>query len=249
MGKLHRMAAVCACLTGLISLSAHAVPVSGQGTWETTLLARDFDGDTNTIEGYYDTVLGITWLAYTSSAGTFNWEDANAWAAGLVVNDITNWRLPIVDSGSGCNTGYGGTNCGYNVLTTDGTTVYSEMASMFYDTLANKGQFASLEDDIAGIFQTGWGLSNTGPFDNLMSAGYWPGTSISDVLARDFYFSSGNQGVTGKTSNLYAWAVHDGDVGMAVVPLPAALPLFGTGLGIMGFIGWRRKRRMAAEAA
>ena len=34
-----------------------------------------------------------------------------------------------------------------------------------------------------------------------------------------------------------------------VVPLPAALPLFGTGLGIMGFIGWRRKRRMAAEAA
>ena len=33
------------------------------------------------------------------------------------------------------------------------------------------------------------------------------------------------------------------------VPLPAALPLFGTGLGIMGFIGWRRKRRLAAEAA
>ena len=31
-----------------------------------------------------------------------------------------------------------------------------------------------------------------------------------------------------------------------VVPLPAALPLFGTGLAIMGFIGWRRKRRMAA---
>ena len=37
--------------------------------------------------------------------------------------------------------------------------------------------------------------------------------------------------------------------GPSPVPLPAALPLFGTGLGIMGFIGWRRKRRMAAEAA
>ena len=35
---------------------------------------------------------------------------------------------------------------------------------------------------------------------------------------------------------------------VSAVPLPAALPLFGTGLGIMGFIGWRRKRRMAAEA-
>ncbi len=30
------------------------------------------------------------------------------------------------------------------------------------------------------------------------------------------------------------------------VPLPAALPLFGTGLGILGFIGWRRRRKAAA---
>ena len=36
---------------------------------------------------------------------------------------------------------------------------------------------------------------------------------------------------------------------LAPVPVPAALPLFGTGLGIMGFISWRRKRRMARQAA
>lgn len=29
------------------------------------------------------------------------------------------------------------------------------------------------------------------------------------------------------------------------VPVPAALPLFGTDLALMGFIGWRRKRKMA----
>jgi len=29
------------------------------------------------------------------------------------------------------------------------------------------------------------------------------------------------------------------------VPLPAALPLFATGLGVMGLLGWRRKRRVA----
>jgi len=29
-------------------------------------------------------------------------------------------------------------------------------------------------------------------------------------------------------------------------PLPAALPLFGTGLGALGLIGWRRKRKQAA---
>ena len=29
-------------------------------------------------------------------------------------------------------------------------------------------------------------------------------------------------------------------------PLPAALPLFVTGLGALGLIGWRRKRKQAA---
>jgi hypothetical protein len=29
----------------------------------------------------------------------------------------------------------------------------------------------------------------------------------------------------------------------APVPLPAAFPLFGTGLGILGFLGWRRRRK------
>ncbi len=32
------------------------------------------------------------------------------------------------------------------------------------------------------------------------------------------------------------------------VPIPAALPLFGTGLAIMGFVGWRRKRKTASAA-
>ena len=42
---------------------AQAVPVTGQGTWETTLQGRDLDGDPTTYEAYYDTVLDITWLA------------------------------------------------------------------------------------------------------------------------------------------------------------------------------------------
>jgi hypothetical protein len=35
----------------------------------------------------------------------------------------------------------------------------------------------------------------------------------------------------------------------AVVPLPAALPLFATGLGAMGLFGWRRKKKAQAVAA
>ena len=33
---------------------------------------------------------------------------------------------------------------------------------------------------------------------------------------------------------------------VSAVPLPAALPLYGAGLAVMGFIGWRRKRKTAA---
>ena len=33
------------------------------------------------------------------------------------------------------------------------------------------------------------------------------------------------------------------------VPVPAALPLFATGLGIMGFLNWRRKRKVQAAVA
>jgi len=33
---------------------------------------------------------------------------------------------------------------------------------------------------------------------------------------------------------------------LAVVPLPAALPLYGTGLALMGFIGWRRRKAATA---
>jgi hypothetical protein len=35
----------------------------------------------------------------------------------------------------------------------------------------------------------------------------------------------------------------------AVTPIPAALPLFATGLGVMGLLGWRRKRKATAAAA
>jgi len=67
----------------------------------------------------------------------------------------------------------------------------------------------------------------------------------------------------GTTNDWYSFALSTINLGMRVtepgdwirvvtvsaVPVPAALPLFGTGLGILGFLGWRRRRKAAASAA
>jgi hypothetical protein len=38
------------------------------------------------------------------------------------------------------------------------------------------------------------------------------------------------------------------DVGLSPTPLPAALPLYAAGIGVMGVLGWRRKRKQLAAA-
>lgn len=43
------------------------------------------------------------------------------------------------------------------------------------------------------------------------------------------------------------WVNYIGNVEIGATPLPAALPLFATGLGALGLLGWRRKRKQAAE--
>jgi len=226
------------------STLAHAASVSGQGTWETTLQGRDLDGNLSTFEAYYDTALNITWLANANYAGTtMSWTTAIAWAAGLdpYGSEIIGWRLPTVtDTGTpGCDLFYTGTDCGYNVNTATG-----EMAHMFYTTLGDKAYY-----DTSGVGpQEGWGLTNTGPFSNVQSYYYWSATEYAPdtTIAWGFAWGGfdtdfGSQGYADKSDSLYAWAVHSGDVGAAVVPVPAAVWLFGSGL--LGLVGMSRKRR------
>jgi hypothetical protein len=40
-----------------------------------------------------------------------------------------------------------------------------------------------------------------------------------------------------------------GELTTAATPLPAALPLFASGAGVIGLFGWRRKKKKAASAA
>jgi len=51
------------------------------------------------------------------------------------------------------------------------------------------------------------------------------------------------------TSDFGSLGFSGGPNGINATPLPAALPLFATGLGAMGLLGWRRKRKNAAAIA
>ncbi|MGF1645007.1 MAG: hypothetical protein ACFCUJ_15320 [Thiotrichales bacterium] len=93
--------------------------------------------------------------------------------------------------------------------------------------------------------QSGWGLSNTGPFSSIQSNltdSYWYGLeyALANTAAWHFDAHYGYQNVMDKVCENFAWAVRPGDV--APVPVPAAVGLFGSGL--MGLVGvrWRKGR-------
>ena len=239
------MAAIAATL--VIATSAHAVPVSGQGTWETTLQARDLDGNGAT-DAFYDTTLNITWLRNADVNGQMDWHAANTWAAGYSFGGYSDWRLPtMVDTGSsGCNWSVtGGTDCGSNVQTTSGSTVYNEVASLWYDALGNKNYFAPG----TGINpQPGWGLTNTGDFLNMQSALYWQGLLYAPHPREGWYFNTmdGSQKFEHDVYRFYAMAVRPGDVLAATVPEPATYAMMLAGLGLMGLTARRRKAKQTS---
>ena len=214
----------------------------------------------------YDDVLNITWLqdanyAVTSgyvaanlqnngqwkngqpvrdnilADGAMGWDAAMTWVDQLEYQGFTNWRLPKALPMSFCT---GGTaEC--DARTSDN--IYSELAHLYYETLGNDRSSAPNFSPFTNVqVDDNLGLDP----DQGGNGWYWTetesGTKNGLVQVHKFGQDTAIQKDDFKRDEYYAWAVADGDV--APIPVPAALVLFASGLGLFGAM-----RRAQSKAA
>ncbi|MEA1921465.1 MAG: IPTL-CTERM sorting domain-containing protein [Pseudomonadota bacterium] len=138
----------------------------------------------------------VIWLDYSNAPAI--WSSQMAGAAGLdgqltynidpaytiTWNDAA-WRLPATVDGPYVYSCDGTTSSGYNITS-------SEMGHLYYAELGNLGEY-----DSSCSSQAGYGLQNTGDFNNLHESWYWSGTEFTAVpvpaAAWVFIMSQGGQ--------------------------------------------------------
>jgi len=100
-----------------------------------------------------------------------------------------------------------------------------------------------LSTTINCVIQTGWGLTNTGPFQNLYSTYDWSGTAFAPVSGDAWFFNvaDGGQGAASGNNEFLAMAVRDGDVAAGTQTVPESTTLALVGLSLAGIGAVRRR--------
>ncbi len=190
-------------------------------------------------QAVYDTDLNITWLADFNLAqtngfdadGRLSWNDAQNWINHLNTNNhlgFNDWRLPAsIFPDAGCSIDGSGNSASAGTGCTE-----SEMGHLFYDELGGTAGSSILDS----------GDSDLLLFTNIQADRYWSGTDLVTDTTRAwrFNFNTGDLFANLKSGDLFVSAVvRSGDV---VVPVPAAVWLFGSGL--LGLLGLARRQRV-----
>lgn len=101
-------------------------------------------------------------------------------------------------------------------------------------------QWSSDNDATFSLNGTLWSTTGSTGYSSLVSflipAGSFQGSNVFEVAVQNDPFTGANP-----TGLLVS-------VSVSPTPLPAALPLFATGLGALGVLGWRKKKKTAALA-
>ena len=170
----------------------------------------------------YDTDLDITWLQDVNYAGgRMTWDNSMTWASTLIYEGYDDWRLPT--------TLVPDTSCSFDSRFANGCNCTgSELVYLYYIGLGN---------DVTGS-------PTFSPFDYIepdfgASVFFWSSTSHSSGAWRVNYSVGGSQGLQSKNTISFAWAVRDGNSGVAdpnappVIPEPISSVLFVSGAGVL----------------
>jgi hypothetical protein len=224
------------CLAGAANAALTTIGSATYGASEFKLIWDDDNNDNS-----------VVWLDFTHRPAI--WSDQNAWAATLryhltinlapgytVAWSDTAWRLPSTVDGPFVWGHDGTTTAGYNITN-------SEMGHLFYEELGNLGYVATNGTES----QPGFGLIETGDFENLLQGFYWSGTEFGEWPDGAWGFSTawGNYGPSDKDDiNPLGLALRTGQVTPPTpTPIPPSVLLFGSVLlGLTPKMIRRRKR-------
>lgn len=156
----------------------------------------------------------------------------------LNYNNILSWNLTINNGNTPDCAIYGSCNF-IDVLTPSNSQVLVDGKDLFATATTLSFDYADTFPDVPYCCNTEAGrlaFFNSNASVQFISAGYLPDPT-------------GYLALTVSVPLVYQYGSELGDQVIASTPLPAALPLFATGLGAMGLLGWRRKRKNAAAIA
>jgi hypothetical protein len=235
------LTALLACVAGafLSSSAAHADTFTagefttyGPAEWQsnstaTNLLLSDFSSVYNAGGGDGTLVVGIgNSISFTSSDGLSNYLPGGGGTAGALVQDYENPTTTSSGAYGGevvalrLNVDFSAAGFGNLYLTGFGTM----LAGLNGMTVS---QFLTLNETLLGGGSGIYTILDIDLLDDNLNTAFDPSSNFS--------FADAHLTVTNPN--------------ISATPLPATLPLFASGLGALGFFGWRRKRKNAAALA